>query len=207
MTLRIDPATAASAVRAYNAGSYRGRRNIDVDRAAYDRFRSGLPTDERMLIDCIRFVGEDYGGAQARFLPHGYREEAALIVARFKPCLEDWTLFVNSARPLADEPPDEVRMTVLLRPFEGTKRWPVWATKTMHFIRPDAFPILDSRARKAIGLANLGGTPRDYVRYCSTVRDILGGNHEALDAARRADESASPSDLKLLDKILYQLGT
>ena len=36
--------------------------------------------------------------------------------------------------------------------------------------------------------------------------DALLMNREALDAARGVDEGTSPSDLKLLDKILYQLG-
>jgi hypothetical protein len=203
--LRIEPAPAVAAVRAYNAGSYRGRRNVDVDRAAYDRFRGGLPKDERSLIECVRFVGEEYGGAQRRFLPHGYREEAALIVARLAPDLDDWLLFVRAARPLVDESPDELSLTLLLRPFEGTMRWPVWASKTLHFLRPDAFPILDSRAKKAIGSPSLGSSPRDYARFCSALKDLLEANAEAMAAACNVDGGTSPSDLKLLDKILYQI--
>src|SRR5215467_5533222 len=39
VTLRIDANAAAEHVREYNSGFYRGRRNIDLDREAYERFR------------------------------------------------------------------------------------------------------------------------------------------------------------------------
>ena len=48
--------------------------------------------------------------------------------------------------------------------------------------------------------------PRDYYRFCSTFREALVMNREALDAARDVDGGTSPSDLKFLDKIPYQLG-
>src|SRR3989442_14639488 len=62
--LRIDTNDAVQAVRDYNADFYRGRRNIDLDREAYDRFRNGLSNDLEQLIDQIAFVAEQYGGAQ-----------------------------------------------------------------------------------------------------------------------------------------------
>ncbi len=204
--LQFDSKTAIDAVRAYNAGAYRGRPNLEIDRIAYQRFRAGFPDDEPSLIEMIRFVGEDYGGAQRRFLPHSFREEAALIVAKLRPVLDQWREAVVAARPLAEHVPDEAMLAFLLAPFVGTKRWPVWASKTLHFLRPDAFPILDSRAKKALNMASLGSSPRDYHRYCSAIQDVLVANHEALDQAREIDAGASPSNLKLLDKVLYQLG-
>src|SRR5207253_2299054 len=36
--LRIDAKDAVQHVRDYNAGLYRGRRNVDLDREAYDKF-------------------------------------------------------------------------------------------------------------------------------------------------------------------------
>lgn len=204
--LRFDSETAIGAIRAYNVGEYRGRANLEIDRIAYERFRAGLPDDEPALIEMIRFVGEDYGGAQRRFLPHSYREEAGLIVAKLRPGLDQWRGTVVAARPLAEHVPDETTLAPLLAPFVGTKRWPVWASKTLHFLRPDAFPILDSRAKKALNMASLGSSPRDYHRFCSAIHDALVANHEALADARGIDGGASPSDLKLLDKILYQLG-
>ena len=199
-------ATAVQAVRDYNRGSYRGRRNVDVDRVAYDRFRNGVPDDREGVVELVRFVGEDYGGAQRRFLPHGYREEAALIVANLMPELDEWRDLVNAARDLAAAVTGEGVLDRLFAPFVGTKRWPVWASKTLHFLRPTAFPILDSRAKKALGVPNMGSSPRDYVRFCSAFRDALLANQDALAAARAVDDGASPSDIKLLDKILYQVG-
>ena len=202
----LDSASAITAVREYNAGRYRGQANVDIDRRAYDRFRNGLPDDESSLVEMIRFVGEDYGGAQRRFLPHGYREEASLIVANLLPVLGQWRAMVASARPLAEGVLDEAALTILFAPFTGTKRWPVWASKTLHFLRPDAFPILDSQAKKALGLATLGSSPGDYQRFCSAFHRMLVASRPALEAARRVDGGISPSDLKLLDKILFQIG-
>jgi hypothetical protein len=194
------------AIHGYNADVYRGRTNVDIDTEANARFRAGIPNDRNGLVEMVRFIGEDYGGAQRRFLPHGYRTEAELIVANVFPVLADWRIAVESARPLLEGAPEESIVTALFAPFRGTKRWPVWATKTLHFLRPNVFPILDSRAKKAVGLRSLGSSPRDYRRFCERVRTLLMDNAEALDIARTADRTSSPSDLKLLDKILYQLG-
>jgi hypothetical protein len=204
--LRFDESTAIGAVRDYNAGVYRGRQNVDIDRIAYERFRGGLPDDRRALIDLVRFVGEEYGGAQRRFLPHGYVEEGRLIVANIEPSLDQWRATLDAGRPLIQEIPDEATLDRLFGPFVGTKRWPVWASKTLHFIRPDAFPILDSRAKIALGMRNLGSSARDYRRYCECFRAVLLEHRDVITAARGADSGESPSDLKLLDKILYQLG-
>jgi hypothetical protein len=204
--LRFDESTATGAVRDYNAGVYRGRRNVDVDRMAYERFRGGLPDDRGALIDLVRFVGEEYGGAQRRFLQHGYVEEARLIVGNLEPSLDQWRATADAARQLIEAIPDEAMLGHLFGPFVGTKRWPVWTSKTLHFIRPNAFPILDSRAKIALGMRNLGSSPRDYRRYCACFRAVLLENRDVIAAARVADGGESPSDLKLLDKILYQLG-
>ena len=203
--LPFDSETATCAVRLYNAGAYRGRPNLVLDQMAYDRFRNGLPDDELALVDMIRFVGEEYGGAQRRFLPHDYRDEAALIVANLLPVLNQWRTTVVDARPLTENLADIPTLDYLLAPFEGTKRWVVWATKTLHFLRPDAFPILDSRARKALGLKE-GNTSRYYQKFCTAFRCSLLRNRESINAARVIDDGASPTNLKLLDKILFQLG-
>ena len=123
--MRLDAIPALRAIRAYNVGSYRGRPNLEVDRAAYDRFRGGVPANRDELIDAIRFVGEDYGGAQRRFLPHGHREEAALIAERLVPVLETWSTAVSKAPPLRDQVPPEYLLSFLFDPFAVTKRWPV----------------------------------------------------------------------------------
>jgi hypothetical protein len=202
----IDPRLAVRAVLDYNSGTYRGKRNLDVDREAYARFAGGVPTSEGELVDLIAFVGDDYGGAQRRFLPHGYRDEAALIVNNLRPTINAWRQILDSVGPLGVGSPSEGVLAGLLTPFIGTKRWPVWASKTLHFFRPKSFPILDSRAKKGLGVPNLGSTPKDYARFAAVFHSTLVENQEAMEAARRADEGASPSDVKLLDKILYQVG-
>jgi hypothetical protein len=204
--LRISTKDAVQAIRDYNGGSYRGRRNIELDREAYKRFGNGLPNNLEQLIDQIAFVGEEYGGAQGRFLPHGIRAEAALIADNLHVVMGRWHNAVTNAESLIVEVPDESTLGFLFSPFAATKHWGVWASKTLHFLRPDTFPILDSNAKKALGLKTLGGSSRDYQRFSSDFREGLLSNSDSLSAARIEDSGESPTDLKLMDKILYQLG-
>ena|SRR2546422_551549 len=204
--INIDPALAVRAVRAYNRGRYRGRLNVDIDRDGYERFRHGLSADTAALIEQLRFVGEDYGGAQARFIPHGYHDEAALMVTRLAPGRQELSTIVNGLPPLSAAAPNPGVLARLFAPFVVTKRWGVWASKTLHFLRPASFPVLDSRAKKALGVASLGSSAADYHRFCLRFREALSDNVQALLAARTADDGESPSDLKLLDKILYEVG-
>lgn len=104
------------------------------------------------------------------------------------------------AKPLADEAPSEATLDFR----KGTKRWPVWASKVLHFLRPDAFPILDSNAKKPLGLKNRQLQPRLSSIFPLLPRRVA--NSEALAAARVEDAKKSATDLKLLDKILFQLG-
>ena len=204
--LRISTKDAVQAIRDYNAGSYRGRPNIELDSEAYKTFRNGLSNDLEQLIDQIAFVGKEYGGAQERFLPTGIRTEAALIANNVHRVIGQWLNAVTNAKPLIEEVPDESTLGFVFSPFAATKSWGVWASKTLHFLRPDAFPILDSNAKKVLGLKTLGGSSRDYHHFCSCFRDALLANCESLAAARIEDSGESPTDLKLMDKILYQIG-
>jgi hypothetical protein len=204
--LRIDAKEAVQNVRDYNAGFYRGRRNVDLDREAYERFHNGLSNNLEKLTDQIAFVGENYGGVQERFLPHDIPTEAALIASNLKVALGQWVKMTENAKPLIVEVPDESTLSFLLSPFVVTKQWGVWASKTLHFLRPHVFPILDSKAKKPIGLRNLGSSSRDYHRFSTCFRDVLLANSEALAGARTVDAGESPTDLKLLDKILFQIG-
>jgi hypothetical protein len=115
--MHIDPETARRAVNSYNSGVYRGRSNIEIDRDAFQRFRNGLPDDEEELVELVRFVGDDYGGAQVRFLPHGYREEAALIVKNLLPALDRWRETLAAARPLRDGVPVHSTLALLAVPM------------------------------------------------------------------------------------------
>jgi len=66
--------------------------------------------------------------------------------------------------------------------------------------------MLDSNAKKPLGLRNLVNSSRNYHNFCSIFRDVLLANGENLKSARLADGGNSPTDIKLLDKILFQLG-
>jgi hypothetical protein len=204
--LRIDSKDAVKRVRDYNADFYRGCRNTDLDRGAYERFRDGLSQDLDNLVDQLTFVADRYGGVQQRFLLHDIRTEAALVAAKLSPVLDKWNRIVREARPLIEEIPSDGTIDFLFLPFNCTKQWGVWVSKTLNFSRPDVFPILDSNAKKPLGLTNLGSRSRDYHTFCSRIRQVLLANPESLAAARMEDKGRSPTDVKLLDKILYQLG-
>jgi pimeloyl-ACP methyl ester carboxylesterase len=208
MTTRfiIEPALALRSVAAYNRGRYRGRLNVTIDRDGYERFRHGLSRDTSALVEQLRFVGDDYGGAQVRFIPHSIGEEAALIARRLAPDLGEFSTLVKGLRMLSEAVPRQADLAHLFAPFVATKRWGVWASKTLHFLRPATFPVLDSRAKKALGVASLGSSAVDYHRFCLLLQEALSENLEVLAAARTVDDDASPSDLKLLDKILYEAG-
>jgi hypothetical protein len=180
--------------------------NLEIDAEAYARFSAGLLDEREWLTDHIRFVGEDYGGATLPTTDR-YREEAALIVRNLVPILGRFRQLVASTHPLSVAVPDESTLAFLLDPFlRGPKRWLVWASKTLHFLRPDAFPILDSRAEKALGLSRRENLAQYYRTYCEVIRALLISNAGVLTTARDIDKGSSPSDLKLLDKILYELG-
>lgn len=96
----LDPAAAVQAVGAYNRGKYHGPLNIDIDRDTDCRFRGGLAQDTPRLIEQLRFVGEDYCGAQRRFLPHCIRDEAAMIAEQIAPVLSRFAARVTTTAPL-----------------------------------------------------------------------------------------------------------
>ena len=202
----IDQATAVRAVNAYNRGKYRGRLNVDIDMDGYQRFSDGLSQHRANLIEQLRFIGEDYGGVHRRFLTHSICDEAALIAERIAPVLRGFTAAGSATAPLVERIPDEDALTFLFAPFVTTKRWSVWASKTLHFLRPESFPVLDSRAKRALGAASLGTSVRDYRRFCTFFRCAMIENASALHAARAVDDGMSNSDVKLLDKILYEVG-
>jgi hypothetical protein len=202
--IRISSKDGIECIRQYNSGSYRGRSNLALDRDAYNRFRNGPSHDLDQLVDQIAFVGKEYGGAQERF--GDIREEAALIATNLHGVLGPWLKALMGTRPLVEEVPNETTLDFLFSPFRGTKQWPVWASKTLHFLRPDAFPILDSNAKKPLRLRNLVNSSRGYHQFSSCFREVLLANSEALAAVRTADADESPTDLKVLDKILFQIG-
>lgn len=189
----------------YNADSYRGRPNIELDRHGYGLFARGLPDDSHQLTEMVRFIGEDYGGAQDRFLPAGYAAESVRIAQQIQPLVVDYQRRVTSQRPLRDRVPQLDDLAFLLVPFHATKKWLVWASKFLHFLAPQTFAILDSRAENTLGFKRTGDSPRDYFRFLKEVRRVLHDEADLLRALGDYDPEPSP-ELKVLDKVLYEEG-
>lgn len=204
----IDVAAAIAACKAYNVGSYRGKANLALDRRAYELFRSGLATDFDALVAQLRFVAEDYGGAMGVYLdpPYDYEGEARRVALRLSPEVEAWNRVALAAEPLTDGAPGLDALRFLLGCFRGSKRWNVWASKALHFVRPDAFPILDSRAKRALGVADTDNSAESYECFCVRVRQTLLSNADVIAAVRTLPESNWLPDLKLLDNIVFELG-
>lgn len=190
----------------YNRGSYRGRSNTELDRDGYARFAAGLPAELAELTELVRFVGEDYGGAQARFFPEGYAAESARIAAALSPIAREYEQTVKAQPPLAVAVPDEAILATLLRPLHASKRWLVWATKFLHFLAPETFAVMDSRAEGALDFRRTGDPARDYFRFLGAVRSVMHDERETIDRLCAYDPE-SVTALKVVDKVLYEAGT
>lgn len=202
-TLSREPALLA--IRAYNAGNYRGQRNVDLDRRGYALLAEAVPECLEALIDAIRFFGEDYGGTQARFLPAGFLEESHRIADALWPSANEYRALLRSQPDLRTAVPDLRTIEVLIAPFRASKTWIVWATKFLHFAAPRTFPILDSRAERALGLTRGSSASRYYHRYCEAIRAALLANAETLTFLVSSDPEQC-TELKVLDKVLFEIG-
>lgn len=196
---------ALSAIRAYNSGSYRGHRNVDLDRRGYALLAEGVPDNLGALIEAIRFFGEDYGGAQARFLPHGFLEESRRIADALWPSANEYRALLRAQLDLRSAIPDGLTLDVLAAPFCASKKWLVWATKFLHFAAPRTFPILDSRAEQALGLTRTSSTASYYRSYCEAIHATLVANADTLSLLVNSD-SEQCTELKVLDKVLFEIG-
>ena len=194
-------------VAEYDAGSWRGKSNVELDRAAYRLFAAGLAVDTTRLVDMLAHVGEYYGGA---YRPEGpVREQAAKLAAAIEPHRTKLTGLLRAQEPLVDRLPTVDDVADLLKPFQSDpKMWFVWGAKFLHFLRPDTFPIIDHRIEWALGLRQrVSNTPGYLVAFCDVVRKVVLANRDALWLARReGPEHAEPSILKVLDKALWVRG-
>lgn len=190
----------------YNQGTYRGRRNLELDKAGYRLFRKVSPTDGLSdVIALVRFIGQSYGGAQARSTPGGYEAESTRIAQSLLPTLENYLKLARNQTSLMQRAPETQTLAHLLRPFDASKFWIVWASKFLHFLNPSTFPILDSRAEAALGFRRSGDHVRDYAKFCARIQEVVIANTEVLDRLQHYDPH-SPSVLKVLDKILFEEG-
>ncbi|MDZ4820678.1 MAG: hypothetical protein SGJ20_17065 [Planctomycetota bacterium] len=203
--LNIDERKAAESIRNYNNGSYKGVRNLELDSQGYEMFRDGLSSHLPALVKQLIFTGDNYGGAQARFMVHSIEVESRFIAEKILGDFASWESSIRAAPPLQDGIVELDRIECLLLPFHCSKRWLVWASKTLQFLRPEAFPIVDSQVVKALGVSQLN-TAKWYRKFCGLIRDTLINNSDVLNRMRTVDCDRSPSKLKLLDKILFVAG-
>jgi hypothetical protein len=193
-------------VAEYDAGSWRGKGNVELDRAAYGLFASRLAVDKARLVEMLAHIGEYYGGA---YRPDGaVREQAAALAKAIESRRDKLTSLLGAQAPLLDRVPAVDHVAELLEPFQHDKMWFVWGAKFLHFLLPDTFPIIDRRIELALGLRQrLSNSPGYLVAFCEVVRKVACANHDVLRLVRRANpEHAEPSLLKVLDKALWVSG-
>ncbi|MBM3974076.1 MAG: hypothetical protein FJ301_08255, partial [Planctomycetes bacterium] len=188
-----SPAELRRLVAEYDAGSWRGKGNVELDRTAYRLFAAGLAVDTARLVDMLAHVGEFYGGA---YRPEGpVREQAAKLAAKIELQRAKLADLLRAQAPLVDRLPNVDHVVNLLQPFHTeSKTWFVWGAKFLHFLRPDTFPIIDRRIELALGLRQrVSNTPGYLVAFCKVVRKVVVANHDALWQARReGPEHAEP---------------
>ncbi len=204
--MKLDFESARQRLISYNTGFYRGHPNLDLDARGYKLFAGGLPDEPEALVEMIRFVGEDYGGAQKRFLNgQEFRQVSEDIARNFSasPGLARASQLIKSVDPIETIIPPESVVADLFRPFRTDKHWPVWASKFLHFLRPDTFPILDSRAESALDLRRRTPYDRYYVEFMSKFRETMRDNKDTLASLHSLEDFVSPHIVKVLDKILY----
>jgi hypothetical protein len=195
--------TAIRAVKAYNSGSYRGRKNVNLDLQVRQSFAAGLAPTLEGIIAQVRLIGEDYGGVA------GFPKALTLapdVAAEIHRDRKSYTALITAAPPLMQAHSSVDTVTHLLQPFTrplyGKRNWHVWASKFLHFLNPDAFPILDSRVARFFGLWGSNSAAK-YVELLRRFRTFAITHQSWLESLRIADGGHAWSDTKLWDKVCY----
>jgi len=198
---------AVQAVQAYNAGLYAGgMKNPDLDRRARAVFAQGLASTPDGVLEQVRFIGVDYGGAA------GFKAAYSLVPAIAADIFAARDRYGAAARAVPPLLRAAVQVQVveeLYAPFvkelHGKRNWLVWATKFWHFLNPDAFPVLDSRVDDFFRTGGRSQSPSKYVFVCGRFRDFSVAHHAWLPELRKADGGLAWSETKLWDKVCYGL--
>jgi len=209
----VTKADALNAIRSYNQGKYdkSGRTNLEIDREGKSLFQDGLKREKGALEDQIRWVGNDYGGAAHTIASKELPSPIADTI------LQDWDAYYSriiEQRPLIENTMSKMVIRELYRPFrqriETEKRtlmnWMTWGTKVWHFVNPDAFQIMDSRAKRFYRVATSKDPVAAYLELEDRARKLLLSHKAWLADMRAADQGEAWSDLKLWDKVAYQVG-
>lgn len=200
--------SAVRAVREYNRGIYAkvGRPNIDIDREADQLFANGLGATAAEVEEQLRFTGKMYGGVA------GFQralEIAPDIGVEIHRCREHLGGLATSARSLVECISNSHTLRplydVFVRECCGKRNWQVWCSKFWHLVNPHAFPIEDRFARDTLGTSKVNSF-RTYVVYLTRFHEFTASRASWLPALRHSDEAGSRSDLKLWDKVFYEVG-
>ncbi|MEW6185162.1 MAG: hypothetical protein AB1585_05410 [Thermodesulfobacteriota bacterium] len=204
---------AICAVRSYNQGIYgkSGRKNLDIDNEGISIFEQGLSKDDDKLTMQIGWVGRDYGGTAhsiaSKQLPPRI---AKAILNEF----EEYHKRIIQRLPLTQLGMPDSEISYFYKPFQQTlttekrtfKNWIVWGTKVWHFLNPKAFQIMDSRAKRFYQVSASSDPVSMYADLQRKTRDLLLSHEDWLPELRAADNGNAWSDLKLWDKVAYEVG-
>jgi len=195
---------AINAVQAYNSGSYRGFKNLHLDRCARHVFHAGLAPTLEGILEQVRFIGKDYGGVA------GFQAALSLapaIAHEIYAVRDRYESLVQAAPPLSCSPSSDKVVAELYAPFvklaHDKRNWQVWAAKFWHFLNPDAFPIEDSRVDTFLGLAGRANSVQKYVGFLHRFREFAMAHQSWLPLLRKADGGYSWCENKLWDKVCY----
>jgi len=206
---------AVAAIRTYNSGIYgRNKRlNIELDAEGYSIFEGGLGSTVETITEQVRWIGQDYGGTgnvlAGRKLPE-------LIAESIFSCRDEYIELLSSIPSLVEDFHFSMQTNRLYPPFQRkfispnsgkvSKNWMTWATKFWHFLKPHSFPIMDSRSKRFFEISSNKLPCDQYTMLLEQVHKILFLKEGWLPKLRESDSGYAPSDIKLWDKIAYELG-
>ena len=206
---KISEADAEQAVRDYNEGTdlHTDMKNPDVDHVGRVLFESGLGRCMEEIEVQARWVADDYGGVREHIDQTAKQAAKNIYSERVQ-----YDCIVRSISPLISKVPNTNEIEYLRGKFLKQSGLPqdaiVLAYKFLHFLRPDVFPPVDSHARRFYDVQGGSRSISAYEEALKRVQYILRGNVSSIDIAklRRVDGPHYQGDIKLIDKIAYQLG-
>jgi hypothetical protein len=205
LTITLD--RAMQAVQAYNSGVYHGRKNIEIDRQAREKFDGGLSCSLEGIREQVRFIGVDYGGTAGFPAARVLVPEIASDIYEVR---DQYSELARNAPPLLETVSSVEVIKKLYSPFvkliHGRQNWQVWAAKFWHFLKPDAFPVEDSRVDKFFHMHSRPNSPEKYVAVMQRVREFILSDQAWLPQLRAIDAGRARSDIKLWDKVFYGVG-
>jgi hypothetical protein len=212
--LNVTFADAENAIKAYNSEIYvkTGRKNVDIDAEGIDKFKTGLGMTLSTIEEQIRWIGKDYGGTAFML---ALTRLPSIIANDIYSMRAEYVRKISSSEPLIHHIPDRSVVVSLYRPFiqvlqtpagKQMKNWMTWATKFWHFLNPNVFPIMDSHAKKFFKIPSNIEVVDAYMELLRRLHQLLIERFDWLTQLRQADKGHAGSDIKLWDKVAYQLG-